>query len=272
MAYKFEDKFVHFRWDDSLKGKKVFCADCISTLEYDVAEGEDYRELLRYSGNKTCPFTVKSSDGEHDNNWQFVYYDPNYEVKLAYEEGKKIQYRAIDTGDWCDWNNSLGICPFLDAFEYRIKPMLEAYVFLKQIGSVLRLLWNFDKVEESCHKYFRGLPSECCTYIESHNKFAPLMKAWEDGKVIQFKRSDGVWEDLSSPAWVSTYEYRVKPDENEDKKVLEWTDLEVGDFITNGKTTAIITAIDSESYPHIFIGYRWLVDVELEDWRKVKNG
>lgn len=180
MAYKFEDKFVHFRYDDSLQGKRVFYADNIDNLERDVAEGEDCRVLIGASEATGYPFLM---DRSYDVNWKFVYYDPNYDVKLAYEEGKQIQYKAIDAENWSNWDDSLGKCPFCE--------------------------------------------------------------------------------------WA---EYRVKPEEGNDDKVLKWTDLKVGDFITNGETTAIITAISSEGYPHIFIGYRWLADVELEDWRKVKNG
>lgn len=170
---EFEDKFVHFRWDDSLKGKKVFYADCISTLENDVAEGEDYRELLRYSGNEACPFTIKSSDGEQNNNWQFVYYDPNYEAKRAYERGKLIEHKSDIDDEW---------------------------------------------------------------YVD-------VQPTWEEGA-----------------------EYRIKP------QGLQWTDLGIGDVITDGETTAMVVVSSSKSYPHIFIGYRWLTDVELKDWRKVKNG
>lgn len=55
----------------------------------------------------------------------------------------------------------------------------------------------------------------------------------------------------------------------EEKK--QWTDFKVGDIITNGKTTAMVVVSSSESYPHIFIGYRWIADVELNDWEKVEK-
>ena len=194
MNYRFEDRFVRFRWDDSLKGKKVFYADNIKCLENDVAEGEDYKEVYENTTGKVSPFHVESA------NWKFVYYDPNYEVKLAYEKGEQIQYKAKDTGNWCDWNDSLSKCPFRDDVEYRTKPASKAHVISHQIDIEL----------------------------EEDN-------AKEDGKELQ------------------------------------WTDLEVGNVITNGETTAMVVVSSSKSYPHIFIGYRWLADVELKDWRKVKN-
>lgn len=58
--------------------------------------------------------------------------------------------------------------------------------------------------------------------------------------------------------------------EPEEKK-LKWTDLKVGDIITNGEMTAMVVIISSKDYPHIFIGHRWIADVELAEWEKVEN-
>ena len=46
-----------------------------------------------------------------------------WEVIKAYGEGKTIQYKARDTGRWCDWKDSVcSDCTFYDDGEYRIKP------------------------------------------------------------------------------------------------------------------------------------------------------
>lgn len=43
----------------------------------------------------------------------------------AYAEGKTIQYKARDTGQWCDWKDCLcSDCTFYDDIDYRIKPEL----------------------------------------------------------------------------------------------------------------------------------------------------
>lgn len=61
--------------------------------------------------------------------------------------------------------------------------------------------------------------------------------------------------------------------ESEEKK-LKWTDLELGDIITNGTKKAIVTyintACDSKFFDcHILAGgYEWLSDDELKDWEK----
>lgn len=271
MAYRFEDKFVHFRWDDSLKGKKVFYADSISCLEEDVAKGEDYKLLIGASENKMYPFLISGSEELSDTNWKFVYYDPNYEVKLAYEEGKQIQYKAKDTGNWCDWENYLGKCSFCNDVEYRIKSEINAYVILNQTDGIPKLLWRFDEGKESRHIYFRGTPRECSDYIESHNKFAPVMKAWEDGEEVEFMYEDGTtWLMENMPTWAETNKYRIKPNG------LKWIDLNVGDiieFCSENHLKAMVTEIDfkDDCGRHIYAGNEWLTDVKLENWRKVKN-
>lgn len=41
-----------------------------------------------------------------------------------------------------------------------------------------------------------------------------IIKAWADGAEIQYRApGSGVWKDCPEPAWVSDYEYRVKPEE-----------------------------------------------------------
>lgn len=203
MAYRFEDKFIHFRWDDSLKGKKVFYADSISCLEEDVAKGEDYKLLIGASENKMYPFLISGSEELSDTNWKFVYYDPNYEVKLAYEEGKQIQYKAKDTGNWCDWENYLGKCSFCNDVEYRIKSEINAME--------------------------------------------------------------------NMPTWAETNKYRIKPNG------LKWTDLNVGDIIetfTERHCKEMVTRIDFDDDglgKHIYVSNSWIADVDLKDWRKVKN-
>lgn len=81
---KFEKEFVHFMWDDKLKGKKVFYADDIDTLIRDVADGKDMH-IVKESEFSDVPFEVNGDS------WTFCYYDPYSELKLAHEQGKTIQ-------------------------------------------------------------------------------------------------------------------------------------------------------------------------------------
>lgn len=60
---------------------------------------------------------------------------------------------------------------------------------------------------------------------------------------------------------------------NAEEKVLKWTDLKVGDVITNGGRTAIVTEIDKENSDnaHIYAGHMWFTNYELKHWEKVEE-
>lgn len=58
----------------------------------------------------------------------------------------------------------------------------------------------------------------------------------------------------------------------EEPSKLKWTDLKVGDIITNGDKTAMITCVDSaDNKFHVCICYKWITDAELEEWWKVEK-
>lgn len=58
----------------------------------------------------------------------------------------------------------------------------------------------------------------------------------------------------------------------EEKKLL-WTDLKIGDVITNGRHTSMVTEVDEdcEYNMHIHAGHQWFKDNELEAWEKVED-
>ena len=57
----------------------------------------------------------------------------------------------------------------------------------------------------------------------------------------------------------------------EEPESLKWTDLKVGDVISNGERTAMVTQIDTSlATLHIFAG-DWRYDDELKEWRKVND-
>lgn len=112
----FDPKFVHFMWDDSLKGKEVFASNDIYSLMAAVNNGYKKDGLVKEYGYSNSPFiTVKGN-----RLYMFAYYDPNYEVKRAYAEGKTIQVKTYDHPMWLDvdspaWDSGNGI-------EFRVKP------------------------------------------------------------------------------------------------------------------------------------------------------
>lgn len=59
--------------------------------------------------------------------------------------------------------------------------------------------------------------------------------------------------------------------EPEEKK-LKWTDLKIGDIISDGGIFYMITGIDtrSDTHSHVHFSGEWRNDYELEDWEKVE--
>lgn len=48
------------------------------------------------------------------------------------------------------------------------------------------------------------------------HKHADLIKAWADGKNIEYKDYEGNWVDASCPSWNPACEYRIKPEPKPD--------------------------------------------------------
>ena len=125
----YDPKFVHFEWDDGLKGKKGFFADHIETIKKELYyKGPRIMgTLLHYSDSEAYPFVVEFRGGT--GRWGFFYYDPNYEVKWAYfKEGKEVQMRRGSIDSWEDiypWGKTVAVEGpeyFDDEYQYRIKP------------------------------------------------------------------------------------------------------------------------------------------------------
>lgn len=120
---KFEERFVHCFWNDELEGKKGFVADTLADLRsYVEDKAISYIVELSSSGNENYQFTYYG-DNEITSDYQFCYYDPLYEMKIAYEKGKTIQYFPIGGEFWVDCENE----PTWDIYrKYRIKPEKES--------------------------------------------------------------------------------------------------------------------------------------------------
>ena len=119
-----DKKFVHFMWDDKLEEKEGFFADDICELTNCVLGGNFHFAKVRKSLSPAFPFK-----DTNNNDWLFFYYDPNYEVKKAYAEGKQIQYKFPNVAEWDNVNDAdmtdikiTGLSWFDDNCEYRIKP------------------------------------------------------------------------------------------------------------------------------------------------------
>lgn len=113
---KFDKRFVYFIWADELKDKICFVADSINELEKAVERND--LELLSTVVNQQhgdYPFQVYNGI-----EFRFCYYDPNYSIKIAHEQGKKIECK-IKGDAWEDWDYTPSPA-WLDDHEYRIMP------------------------------------------------------------------------------------------------------------------------------------------------------
>lgn len=136
----FDKKFVHFTWEDELKGKVCFVADDIDVLQEEVMKGigTDIVHTHNTSTQTSFPFETI------DDYYRFAYYDPNYGIKKAYMEGTQVQYRFKDAERWHDTSESdiadikrTGLSWFDDNCEYRIKPKESNRMTYRQLAEWL---------------------------------------------------------------------------------------------------------------------------------------
>ena len=178
MGYKFEDKYVHFRWSDELIGKMVFLADDIGELE----GLESWLVLTQCSDSGAVESPFHSFyDGE---DYQFCYYDPRYELKIAWEAGAEIEYKGVNDGNW----HKAELSPYMykDNVELRIKPKAEEQPVV-EVGTRLQnrhlSLWLAKGYGE--FRYVADLnvfTDYCYNNNEEHATVADniLVRKWED--------------------------------------------------------------------------------------------
>ena len=115
----FDKKCVYFMWADKLAGKEGFYSDGIAYLimcvESNSLEHKGY--VKRNCENDTYQFNNVQSD----NSYQFFYYDPLYNIKWEWKQGKQIQSRSKvwrdaewEDDDYPQWNNQ--------CMEFRVRP------------------------------------------------------------------------------------------------------------------------------------------------------
>jgi hypothetical protein len=126
----YDPKFVHFAWDESLRGKKGFRADDIGILKSTIRDTgiTDMGTLIGFK-DENAPFIVRLLREDHPSYWKFFYYDPHYEVKWAYfKERKAIQRKCKRTMTWYDVGVGYDDVSFFedDGYDYRVKPEEES--------------------------------------------------------------------------------------------------------------------------------------------------
>jgi hypothetical protein len=183
----FDKKFVHFMWDNELKGKECFVADDIHSLR-DIVERNRYnrQEVGRNFGSIESPFRV--GDGSKSVGFKFAYYDPNYEVKKAFNEGKEIQFKDDVTGEWC-----LAYNPRWDLnIEYRVKPEEKTVVAKRCSGCVHE---HCSATKEPCV----SCKPDSCKY-EAKEEMNDKMNPIQEKKMRRYNLSLGDWDELKEMA------------------------------------------------------------------------
>lgn len=207
----YDKKYVYFEWDKELEGKKGFFANTINELKAKVENGFELLECHFSNNHAGFHFSNSISNSAY----QFFYYDPYYEYRRAYNEGKQIQFK-----DWNDdWVDVAGE-PLFKNGEYRIKPINNTYCAVWNANAIYcdvntenksRVLFSSYKKEEVEH------------FIETHQYLNEIIKGWFEGKTVQFRDinsgEDESWNtmkfdnDLSGWDFVH-YEYRIEPSED----------------------------------------------------------
>lgn len=219
----FERRFVHCFWNNELEGKKGFVENTLADLRsYVENKAIPYIVELSSSGNKNYQFTYYKDD-EITSDYQFCYYDPLYEIKVAYEEGKQIQYYDKDDFQWYP-----ATTPTWDiTLQYRIKPTEEEYqVVISFDAQGLGIIQS--TVSTKFRKIlFTGTKEECEEWVKDNYDISIVVNGYFEDEPIVYKEK-GVKNDPWRPTkdivynWdFDHYEYRINraKESKEDKYV-----------------------------------------------------
>ena len=151
----FDKKFLLMPDDKGIIGKKVFYGDSFCDLIAAVESGDSDRtgRLDSIITDGHLPFKVNKV------RWFLVYYDPNYEAKVAYSQGKQLQVRGGDTDDWVD---AVVDPRWTVRARYRVKPQIY-YVHEADTGC-----YYFD-TDNTISILYEGTAEECDAWIAEHS-------------------------------------------------------------------------------------------------------
>lgn len=208
----YDKKYVYFEWDDKLEGKKGFVGTDISYIKKQVNKCTDTMTEIYHSSDNTQPFTT----GYY--NYSFAYYDPNYEAKKAYNEGKKLQWKYRNEKDWKDWDND-AVPEFRDdtcGYELRVKP--DNYLVVIKNELKIEFGISENKIKDCIkHKniYFEGTYEECEYWIKRRTlRDLQVAYEWEfNGKNVYYITKDGNKSGISTEGVVDFdhYNYSLYP-------------------------------------------------------------
>ena len=114
----FDKNHVYLEWSDNLKEKECILAKTYQDLKDFVNSGDEGRICNKVKKGNNKPFTNDLCECD------FCYYDPNYKIKKAFFEGKKIQWKYKRDCTWNDYCLKSLPCYEDSLCEWRIKPTI----------------------------------------------------------------------------------------------------------------------------------------------------
>lgn len=125
MIELFNEKYIHWRYDERLKGEKVYAADSIYAIK--TAINGNPNSSLYVTGIVTggendslYPFNIAVDGQRGQNAYLFVYWDPLLKAKQAWAEGKRVLQYDKDNNEWVDVPDNLS--DWDDGTRYEIVP------------------------------------------------------------------------------------------------------------------------------------------------------
>jgi hypothetical protein len=166
----FDKKYVYFMWDDKLEENEAFIANYIEDL-IDAVNTQDFRFKTRihescedyYKGKYPFCNTVNES-------FSFVYYDPNYELKFAYNNGKTIESYDEELKKWVEEKEP----KWWDNVKYRVKQN-DKFCTNRQLAKWLAQGNGECKTEKFVSTYYAYEEKYTNNEVEDY-----LVRRWED--------------------------------------------------------------------------------------------
>lgn len=164
----FDKKYVYFMWDDKLKEKKGFVANHINTLVSLVNSNTNMCTILK-TVDHSHPF-LSDRDPTSYSFTQFAYYDPNYELKIAHNNGETIESYDEELKKWVEEKEP----KWWDNVKYRVKQN-DNFCTNRQLAKWLAQGNGECKIEKFVSTYHIYEEIDTNNEIEDY-----LVRRWED--------------------------------------------------------------------------------------------
>ena len=178
MKELFDKDFVHFLWDDELDEKECFVACEIQDLIQAVNNNTlGHKYDIHKSTDPDYPFQAMSDCGPSS----FAYYDPLYEYKLAWANGKSIE---VETGGYTylfeNGESEEPTWSYSEGTSYRV---------VKDLFYVHKDNDSGDLSYDTCNEnyIYKGTEKGCTSYIKKYDEhFEKWLSKYKNDKETSF--------------------------------------------------------------------------------------